>query len=196
MARRGWCVLQRRRFLQLGLGALAGAGVSTGMGVAPNPAWADDHAATQPRRLKMHNLNTGEMLDALYWDDGVYVPDALAAINRLMRDHHTGEQHEIDPKLLDLLALLHGRLEAGACYELICGYRAPQTNAAMHRKSRQVAGKSLHMDGMAADVRIGGMELAQLQKAALVLRGGGVGLYPKSGFVHIDVGPVRQWHGT
>jgi uncharacterized protein YcbK (DUF882 family) len=180
--------------LQLGLGALAGAGVSSGLGVPL--AWADETAGGEPRILTMHNLNTGETLEALYWDKGAYVPDALEAVNKLMRDHRTGEQHPIDPKLLDLLAALHGRIEAKACYELICGYRTPQTNAEMHRRSRQVAGNSLHVQGMAADVRIGGQPLEILQKAALALRGGGVGLYPRSDFVHLDVGPVRQWRGT
>ncbi len=51
------------------------------------------------------------------------MPDALDAVNRLMRDHRTGELHPIDPRLLDLLVALHGRTEATACYELICGYR-------------------------------------------------------------------------
>lgn len=187
-------MLQRRRLLQFGLGAVLGAGLSTGLG-APL-VWAEETAAGAPRTLVMHNLHTGEKLEALYWDKGAYVPDALEAVNKLMRDHRTGELHPIDPKLLDLLVTLHGRTEATACYELICGYRAPETNAAMHRKSRQVARNSLHIKGMAADVRIGGQPLAHLQKAALALRGGGVGLYPRSNFVHLDVGPVRQWRGT
>ncbi len=194
MSRRRCGLLQRRRLLQLGLGALAGAGVSTRLGIPM--AWAGDFAVGEPRTLAMHNLNTGEKLVALYWDRGAYVPDALDAVNKLMRDHRTGEQHPIDPKLLDLLVALHGRTEATACYELICGYRAPETNAAMHRESRQVASNSLHIQGMAADVRIGGQSLAHLQKAALSLRAGGVGLYPRSDFVHLDVGPVRHWRGT
>jgi uncharacterized protein YcbK (DUF882 family) len=180
--------------LQLGLGALAGVGVSAGLGVPL--VWADEPAMRDARVLTMHNLHTGEKLEALYWDKGAYVPDALLAVNKLMRDHQTGEMHPIDPKLLDLLVALHGRTEATSCYELVCGYRTPQTNAAMHRKSRQVARNSLHMQGMAADVRIGGQPLGHLQKAALSLRGGGVGLYPRSDFVHLDVGPVRHWNGT
>lgn len=195
VARRRRCdLLQRRKLLQLGLGALAGVGISAGLGVPL--AWADETAARDARTLTMHNLHTGEKLEALYWDKGAYVPDALEAVNKLMRDHVTGALHPIDPKLLDLLVTLHARTEARACYELICGYRAPATNAAMHRKSRQVAPHSLHIEGMAADVRIGGQPLGHLQKAALALRGGGVGLYPRSDFVHLDVGPVRHWKGT
>lgn len=184
-------MFQRRSVLRLGACALAGAGIS---GLGRLPAWAE--AAAGPRTLRMHNLNTGESLQALHWDKGAYVPDALAAVNKLMRDHRTGEQHAIDPRLLDLLVAVHEQVESTACFELICGYRTPATNAAMHRKSGQVAGASLHMDGMAADVRIGAIPLEYLQKAALALRGGGVGLYPRSDFVHLDVGPVRQWRGT
>ncbi|HVY35081.1 MAG TPA: DUF882 domain-containing protein [Caulobacteraceae bacterium] len=182
--------------MQLGAGALAAAACPAGLNAWQGSVCAQERPFGPPRRLTMHNLNTGEMLDALYWDAGAYVPDALAALNKLMRDHHTGEQHVIAPALLDALSLLHGQVEANACYELICGYRAPGTNAAMHRKSRQVANNSLHLEGMAADVRINGVSLEHLQKAALVLRRGGVGLYPKSGFVHVDVGPVRHWQGT
>lgn len=183
-------MLQRRRLLQLGLGA----GLSAGLGLPK--AWADEPPVDEPRTLAMHNLNTGETLEALYWDKGAYVPDALDAVNKLMRDHRTGELHPIDPKLLDLLVAVHAKTEASGCFELICGYRAPETNAAMHRKSRQVARNSLHIEGMAADVRIAGVPLGHVHMAGLALRGGGVGLYPRSGFVHLDVGPVRQWSGT
>jgi uncharacterized protein YcbK (DUF882 family) len=193
--RRRCCFVHRRKLLQLGFGALAGAGFAAGLGL-PSRAFAEEGQAAAPRALAIHNLNTGEKLEALYFDKGAYVPDALAAVNKLMRDRRTGAVHPIDPKLLDLLVVLRGQVEASACYELICGYRSPATNASMHAKSRQVAKNSLHPMGMAADIRIAGLDVRHLHNAALALRGGGVGLYPVSNFVHLDVGPVRHWQGT
>lgn len=187
--------MHRRKLLQLGFGAAAGASLFAGMGL-PSLAFAEENRNAAPRSLAIHNLNTGEKLEALYFDQGAYVPDALTAVNKVMRDRRTGDVHPIDPKLLDLLVALRGQMEATACYELICGYRSPATNAALHAHSRQVASNSLHIQGMAADVRIGGLDVQHLHKAALALRGGGVGLYPISDFVHLDVGPVRQWQGT
>jgi uncharacterized protein YcbK (DUF882 family) len=180
--------------LQLGLGAVASAAASATFG---KYAWAEACAPMAPRELAFHNLHTGERLQALYWDKGAYVSDALAAVNKVLRDHNNGEEHVIDPRLLDLLNTLGGKLDAkSSAYQVICGYRSPATNAALHSKSSQVAAKSLHMSGMAIDIRIDGIELAHLQRAALALDGGGVGLYPKSDFVHVDVGRVRQWQGT
>jgi uncharacterized protein YcbK (DUF882 family) len=153
-------------------------------------------ASVVPRALALHNLHTDEKLEAVYFDNGAYVPDALSAFNKLMRDHRTNETHPIDPQLLDLLVQVRGACESKECYELISGYRAPASNALLHNRSKEVASNSLHMQGMAADVRIGGVALDHLRKAALALRGGGVGLYPVSDFVHMDVGRVRQWKGT
>ena len=153
-------------------------------------------AASITRVISLHNLHTDEKLEAVYFDKGVYVPDALQALNKLMRDHRTNAVYSIDPKLFDLLVKVRGAVDSKGCFELISGYRCPVSNAALHAKSAEVAVHSLHTKGMASDVRIGDVQLDHLQKAALALRGGGVGLYPVSDFVHVDVGPVRQWKGT
>ena len=79
---------------------------------------------------------------------------------------------------------------------MISGYRSPQTNAGLHEKSSGVASKSLHMEGMAMDVRLPGRALAKLHDAAIALGQGGVGIYPTSDFVHVDVGRVRRWKGV
>jgi uncharacterized protein YcbK (DUF882 family) len=187
-------LFERRRVLQLGLGAVASAVASATLG---KQAWAEACAPMAPRELAFHNLHTGERLQALYWDKGAYVPDALAAVNKVLRDHNNGQEHAIDARLLDLLSTLSGKLDAkSAPYQVICGYRSPATNAALHSRSEQVAAHSLHMSGMAIDIRIDGVELAHLQKAALDLKDGGVGIYPRSDFVHVDVGRVRRWQGT
>ncbi len=159
-------------------------------------AWADECKVMAPRKLALHNLHTDERLDALYWENGAYVPDAMAAVNKVLRDHRNGEEHRIDPRLLDLLSNLHGKLDAKAPYQVICGYRSQQTNAALHKRSHQVAAKSLHMQGMAIDIRLDGVQLNNLHRAALGLGAGGVGLYPRSDFVHVDVGSVRHWQGS
>jgi uncharacterized protein YcbK (DUF882 family) len=181
---------RRRDLLKHGL-ALAGAGAATAAGL-PVLAFPEPDV----RRLAFANPHTGETLDAAYWEGGAYVPDALAAVNHLLRDFRTGEVHPIEPTLLDLLVSLSGQTGVPAPYQVISGYRSPATNAMLHAESGQVAVKSLHMEGKAIDIRIEGMDLGYLRQAALSLSAGGVGYYPVSGFVHVDVGDVRRWSGT
>ena len=148
------------------------------------------------RRASIHNMHTGEMLDAVYWENGKYVPDALSEAMRVMRDWRNGQEHVMDPRLFDLLHAIQGKLEVKAPFQLISGYRSAQTNAMLHAESGQVASHSQHLLGKASDIRVEGVDLANLHKAAQSLKAGGVGFYPVSNFVHVDVGPVRQWSGT
>ena len=147
------------------------------------------------RALSLDNLHTGEKLAVAYWESGRYLPDALSAVNHVLRDFRSGEVHPIMPGLLDLLAVLHARLDTKSPFEVISGYRSPKTNAMLRAESDHsgVASNSLHMQGMAIDIRVGGRSLAALRDAALVQRAGGVGYYPASDFVHVDVGRVRRW---
>lgn len=160
----------------------------TGVAVAP--------LDLAPRQVSLHNLHTGESLRAIYWEEGRYIPDALAAVDRVLRDFRTGDQHRMDSGLLDLLDTLHATLDNRGPFQIISGYRSPKTNAMLHERSDGVASKSLHMQGMAMDVRLDGVALDHLHKAALSLGRGGVGYYPTSNFVHVDVGRVRQWRGV
>jgi uncharacterized protein YcbK (DUF882 family) len=185
--------LKRRELLKLGLAAGLGAGLSPILGSA---VLAETALAPGPRRVALHNLHTGESLDACYWEQGRYMPDALASVDKVLRDYRTGEVHAIDPRLLDLLHQVHGRVGAEQPFQVISGYRCPRTNALLHERSGQVAAHSLHMDGMAIDVRMDGVALDHLHKAAMDLKVGGVGLYPTSNFVHMDVGRVRHWTGA
>ena len=146
------------------------------------------------RRLSFHNLHTGESLDAVYWADGSYVPDALRSIDTVLRDFRTGDVHPIDRRLLDLLVRLRQKLGTMESVHVISGYRSPRTNAMLRAQSEGVAGHSLHMDGMAIDLRVPGRALRDVRAAALDLGGGGVGFYPASDFVHVDVGRVRHWN--
>ncbi len=153
-------------------------------------------AISSTRRLMFDNLHTGEVLDVAYWINGAYADEALAAVNHVLRDHRTGEAHVIAPTLLDLLSALSVRLETAPRFGVISGYRSPATNALLHEHSGQVASGSLHMKGMAIDIRLDGLDMARVRDAAQSLALGGVGYYPTSNFVHIDVGRVRHWSGA
>jgi len=150
----------------------------------------------ETRRLILKNVHTGEALDAVYWERGAYVPDALTEVNRVLRDFRTGDIHPIDPRLLDLVTDLHAKVGSGTPFQVISGYRSPKTNAMLHEQSAEVAKHSLHMDGMAMDIFLEDVDLSHLHEAALDLGRGGVGYYPRSSFVHVDVGAVRQWQGV
>jgi len=174
----------RRQVLRWGLSAAAM--------VASRPAMATTLMIGE-RRLSFHDTHTGESLTATYWADGVYVPEGLRAINHILRDFRTGDVALIDRKLLDLLHTLAGKLDTRAPYQVISGYRSPKTNALLASASGGVAKKSLHMQGMAIDIRLADTRLADLHQAAIDLRQGGVGFYPAADFIHVDVGRSRTW---
>jgi uncharacterized protein YcbK (DUF882 family) len=187
-------VQARREFLKYGLGALGGLVVPQ---MVPQVGFAAELMA--PRRAALQNLHTGEKIDAVYFENGNYVPDALQAVNKVLRDFRTGEVHPIDKKLLDLLHVLSSKVETKNAYQIISGYRSPHTNKMLQArggKSSGVATHSLHMEGQAMDIRLQGVQLAHLRDAALALKVGGVGFYPQSNFVHVDTGRVRRWQGA
>jgi uncharacterized protein YcbK (DUF882 family) len=161
----------------------------------PAPVWARNRVKKSGRDLSLLNLHTGERLNAEYWSNGGYLPDALHAVSVLLRDHYNNQVHPIDPQLLDLIHVLHGRVRSRAPFNVVCGYRSPQTNAMMHEASAGVAAHSLHMQGRAIDIRLPGTRLGAIERTALALELGGVGYYPEDDFVHVDTGPVRRWMG-
>lgn len=153
----------------------------------------DARAAATPRRLSFVNTHTDESLSVVYWADGRYEPQALQDIDFILRDYRTEVVKEIDRGLIDLVHALHTRLRSNAPFHVISGYRTPETNRQLRERSGRVASHSLHVDGRAIDVRLPGTPLRGLQRAALALRGGGVGYYAQSDFVHVDTGRVRSW---
>jgi len=175
--------INRRSFLKLGLLAPA----------LPLPAFAGQTLSATERRLSLHNLHTGERVDLPYWIEGDYVAESLADINRVLRDHRTDQVAPIDPRLLDLLHRVSAAVGASQPFEIISGYRSPASNLMLVENTTGVARHSLHTEGKAIDVRIPGIPLADLRQAGLLLQGGGVGYYPESNFVHLDVGRVRTW---
>lgn len=149
-----------------------------------------------PRWLKLHNIHTQEKLEAVYFDKGEYVPDAVRALDKVLRDYRTGDVHSMRPELFDTLSDLAQKTQTKSHFQVISGYRSPKTNAMLHGRSGQVAKRSLHMDGKAIDIYLEDVALDRVRAAALDLGRGGVGYYPVSNFVHLDVGPVRRWVGS
>jgi uncharacterized protein YcbK (DUF882 family) len=176
----------------MGFGAAIGAGLSA----APVLGWAEPLTGAAMRSVAMDNLHTGESLEAVYWADGDYIPDVLDAVNLHLRDFRTGDIHPIDPKLLDLLDAVNSLTGTKSRFQVISGYRSAATNAMLRERSEEVAKKSFHMAGMAIDVRLPDVDLSRLHDAALSLGLGGVGYYPESNFIHMDVGPLRTWQGA
>ena len=152
-------------------------------------------ASMEERRLSFYNIHTGESLDTAYWANGAYIEESLAGIDHVLRDFRTNEIMAMDRRLLDLLHVIKTTLGGTLPFHVISGYRSPATNTHLAATTNGVARKSLHMKGQAADVFLPGNALSTLHKAALDLKRGGVGYYPHSNFVHVDVGRVRSWQG-
>jgi len=145
------------------------------------------------RRLAFYHTHTDERLKVTYFADGNFLPEALTQINYLLRDFRNDQMHPIDPNLLDTLHEVCGLCGGGGTFEIISGYRSPETNQLLRTRSSGVARSSLHLQGRAIDVRLTGFNTARLRDAALSLQRGGVGYYASSDFVHLDTGRVRTW---
>lgn len=156
--------------------------------------WLPARAAALPRVLSLDHLHTGEKLTLAYHEGGHYLPDALAAVDHLLRDFRSGAVGRIDTALLDLLHALRERTGSRAAFQVVSAFRSPATNEMLRRHGGGgVARGSLHLHGQAIDVRLADVALPQLRDAALSLRGGGVGFYAASNFVHLDTGRPRTW---
>lgn len=159
---------------------------------------ADGTAAGSGERyvLHLHHLHTNESLDVVYRVGDTYVPEALAKLNYFLRDHRTNDVSHYDPKEFDVLHSVLAKLgKPNATIDVVCGYRTPWSNNFLRTRGAVtgVAQHSQHMLAKAIDIRIPGVSTSALRDAALSLREGGVGYYPVSQFVHVDVGPVRTW---
>lgn len=177
--------LSRRNLIKFGLFALGSAGV-------PSLSFA---STDSPRALQMNNLHTGETLDIQYFDGLQYQASELQKINYLCRDFRQNKATNMDKHLFDQLSRIQQTLGCNNQIQIISGYRSPETNNMLRKKSSGVAKKSLHMQGKAIDFRIEGVPLAKVREAALSLKMGGVGYYSRSNFVHIDTGHFRTWGG-
>lgn len=145
------------------------------------------------RRIAMYSGRTGESINMIYWVEGKYIKESLKEINHFMRDWRVDRSIKMDTRTVDIMAAAHRLMDVREPYMMLSGYRSPQTNAMLRSKSRGVAKNSLHMKGMAADLRLKSRSVNQMFKAAAACRGGGVGKYSGSNFVHMDCGTVRTW---
>lgn len=180
-------LVTRRNLLKMGLMAAVPA-------LIPSAAMAAYRVIPKrSRTLSFYNLHTGESLKTTYFAKGEYIPGALHEINHILRDWRQDEVKSIDPALLDLLAGIRHRLDTSQPFQIISGYRTPKTNAMLHFASEGVAVHSLHLDGKAIDICVEGRSLKNVRRAAISMFGGGVGYYPRTGFVHVDTGRIRFW---
>jgi uncharacterized protein YcbK (DUF882 family) len=146
------------------------------------------------RLLLLYNTHTGERIDIVYRRGDAYIPDALTKLDFLLRDRRTGDVRHFDPRLYDILSdLIVSVGRPGGQIDIICGYRTSSTNEALRAHTSGVAKNSLHIQAEAIDLRMPGIDTVKLREAAIALAGGGVGYYPHSDFIHLDVGRVRQW---
>jgi uncharacterized protein YcbK (DUF882 family) len=171
--------------------------------IAPNGARAQSpvlsaqqspSVQSQDHRLLLYNTHTAERIELVYRRGDQYIPGALAQLDYFLRDHRTGDVRHFDPRLYDILSDLASSIgHPDGQIDIICGYRTTSTNESLRAHTAGVAKNSLHIQAEAIDLRMPGVDTLQLRKAALALHRGGVGYYPHSGFIHIDVGRVRQW---
>jgi len=175
----------RRIFIKSGL-------VAFGVNALPSLSFAS-LMHSEPRVLQMNNLHTGEVLQTEYFDGKNYQAEEFQKISQLCRDFRRNEAIDMDKGLFDQLSRIQKLIGCDTEVQIISGYRSPATNTMLRGKSTGVANKSLHMLGKAIDFRLEGVALADVKKAALSLKAGGVGYYPGSNFVHIDTGLFRSW---
>ena len=174
-------------------GLLAGLGAGAALATVSTPAAAFIRPPQAVRELAFEHLHTGERLTAPYMSRGRLDASGLGRLDYILRDWRTGEVVQIDRRLYGLLDALRARLRTDAPFQIISGYRAPKTNAMLRASSGGVAKRSYHTRAMAIDIVVPNRATEQVRDAALALGRGGVGYYPASGFVHVDVGPVRRW---
>jgi uncharacterized protein YcbK (DUF882 family) len=141
-----------------------------------------------PRRLELRHATTEARFSGPYFDGTAHDPVALAEISAVLADTRSGAVRSFDPEALDLLWEVAQRARIAGEIPILSGYRTPATNAAVHG-----AGDSFHLRAAALDVEVAPSRLRRFAQTALRLRRGGVGVYARRGFVHLDSGPARSW---
>ncbi len=175
----------RREFLKKSL--------ALGAGFLVSPYELMAYRLPVDRTLKLYNTHTGEHIKATYWAKDHFVKEELHTLNHFLRDFRTGDIKEFDVKLFDLLYAIQLIRDTDRPFQVLSAYRSPKTNAMLRKHTEGVAKNSFHMKAKAIDINLPGTELSDLKKLSRFLHRGGVGYYPRSGFMHIDTGPIRYW---
>jgi uncharacterized protein YcbK (DUF882 family) len=176
---------QRREFLKKSIL------LSTGALISPYELFA--MKIPVDKTIKLYNIHTHEHLTATYWSKDHFVKEEMEKINHFLRDFRTGEIQQMDAALLDQLYAIQLIRDTTKPFQVISGYRSPKTNAMLNKTTEGVAKNSFHVKAQAIDINLPGTELKDLKKLAKFLQRGGVGYYPRTGFMHIDTGPIRYW---
>ena len=145
------------------------------------------------RLIRLKNNKTAESIKIVYWIEGSYVSEAVKEISYFMRDWRQNKVITYDVANVDIIAATQALLDTSETMQLLSGYRTSRTNKMLSYSNSGVARNSYHIKGMAADLRLDNRSVSQISRAAEACKSGGVGSYPRSGFVHIDCGPVRTW---
>jgi uncharacterized protein YcbK (DUF882 family) len=157
---------------------------------------ADEEVPEDGQRYELKLARQGgEIIDVIYRVGDTYVPEALDDLSLFLRDSHNDEVKSYDPRTFDVLHTMLRKLNrSSSVIEILCGYRTKETNDALRELgTTNAAEHSQHIEGNALDIRVPGVSAVQVRDAALSLGAGGVGYYPKSQFIHVDTGPVREW---
>lgn len=146
-------------------------------------------------RLSMRSTHTGERINLRYRTAAGYSGDALRAIDWFLRDWRTSESRPFDIRTIEVLSALHTRLNASGPFLLTSGFRSLGTNEMLRRRGIGAAQNSFHLRAQAVDIVLPGTTVDRLAQVARDCGAGGIGCYRRSGFVHLDCGPSRQWAG-
>jgi uncharacterized protein YcbK (DUF882 family) len=131
--------------------------------------------------LTFEHLSTHEEFTLRPGPGGQIGKQQMMRLRHLLRCHHTGREHSITTRLVELLYSTARHFNENKI-EIVAGYRAPRVARAKGTP------KSHHREGRACDFRLEGVPLTVLRDYLRQrYRGVGVGYYPNSRFVHLDV---------
>ncbi|MEB3702661.1 DUF882 domain-containing protein [Candidatus Bealeia paramacronuclearis] len=177
--------ISRRQFLIFG-----GAAALVGLSCSTLPALIiPKKPKFSQKKFALTNIHTGESFEGVFWQNGSWVESSLHQLNKILRDRRNGKVHPINAELFHLMHRIQEEAGSKSQFEIICGYRSPETNLMLKKAKKGIAQNSQHIKGNAIDLRLSGLKLRELRDIARTQKAGGVGYYSKSNFVHIDIRP-------